>query len=92
MAVGVRARRVKISATVEAGLLEQVDRYVAERPGTSRSAVIEEALRLWTARERERAMEAQYADPLPLSDDDAAEWEAWRRIRQASAARLFRDR
>ena len=93
MAVAVGARRAKISATVDAGLLEQVDRYVAARPGASRSAVIDDALRLWTARERERAMEEQYADTSPLSDEDAAEHEAWRRIREAAAAdRLFRAR
>ncbi len=92
MAIGAGQRRVKFSATVAAGLLEQVDRFVAERPGTSRSAVIDEALRLWAARERERAIEAQYADLPPLSDNVAAEWETWRRIQRASAARLFRDR
>jgi metal-responsive CopG/Arc/MetJ family transcriptional regulator len=92
MSVTTRSRRVKLSATVEAELLEQVDSFVAERPGTSRSAVVDEALRLWTARQRERAMEEQYADTSPLSDEDAAEWESWRAIRRASAARLFRDR
>ena len=93
MSVGARSHRAKLSATIEADLLEQVDRYVADRPGTSRSAVIDEALRLWTARERERAMEEQYADTAPLSEEDAAEHAAWRRIRNAAAAdRLFRDR
>ena len=92
MPVEVGGRRTKLSATVEADLLEEVDRYVAERPGTSRSAVIDEALRLWSARERQRAMEEQYADLAPPSAEDAAERDAWRRIQRASAERLFRAR
>ncbi|HUF84281.1 MAG TPA: hypothetical protein VMQ81_06775 [Acidimicrobiia bacterium] len=92
MAVDIGRRRAKLSATVEAGLLEQVDRFVAERPGTTRSAVIDEALHLWAARERERAMEEQYADPTPLSEEDQAEREAWRRIQRAAAERIFRSR
>jgi hypothetical protein len=84
--------RAKVSTTVDAVLLEEVDRFVAGRPGTSRSAVVDEALRLWTARERERAIEALYTDLLPLSAEDAAEWRSWRAIQRASAARLFRDR
>jgi hypothetical protein len=54
--------------------------------------VIDDALRLWAARERERAMEALYDDRSPLSEDDAAEWRSWPAIQRASAARLFRDR
>lgn len=53
--------------------------------------MLDNAPRLWTARERERAIEEQYAD-LPLSEVDLAERAAWRHIQQASAERLFRKR
>jgi hypothetical protein len=88
----VASSRARVSTTVDSVLPEEVDRFVAERPGTSRSAVFDEALRLWTARERERAIEALYADLPSLSEEDAAEWRSWRAIQRASAARLFRDR
>ena len=81
MASAARERgRTKVSATVDATLLAAVDRFLALNPGTTRSEVFDEALRLWTACEREREMEAQYADPLPLTAEDVAEREAWRRI------------
>jgi hypothetical protein len=86
------ARRAKVSATVDAELLEEVDRFVAEHPGLTRGEVLDDALRLWSARERERTMEELYAHPSPLSEEDAAEWRSWRAIQRASAARLFRDR
>jgi hypothetical protein len=85
-------RRAKICTTVDAGLLEQVDRFVADHTGLTRSDVVDEALRMWSARVRERAMEELYADPSPLSEEDAAEWRSWKAIQRASAARLFRDR
>lgn len=82
-------RRAKLSATVDAGLLDAVDRFVAEHADVTRSMVIDEALRLWAARERERAMEAQFL--APPSDREAEERAAWRRIRRAAAAdQLFR--
>jgi hypothetical protein len=89
MGVGGRA---KVSTTVDAVLLKEVDQFVFDHPGLTRSEVLDEALRLWSARERERAMEEQYADPSPLSEEDAAEWRSWRAIQRASAARLIRDR
>lgn len=83
-------RRVKLSATVDAELLEAVDRFVGEHEGTTRSMVIDEALQLWAARERERAMEAQFL--APQSAQEAEDRAAWRRIRRSAAARrLFRS-
>lgn len=82
-------RRAKLSATVDAGLLDAVDRFVAEHAGVTRRMVIDEALRLWAMRERESALEAQFL--APPSDQEAAERAAWRRIRRSAAAdRLFR--
>jgi metal-responsive CopG/Arc/MetJ family transcriptional regulator len=83
-------QRTKFSATVDSALLEVVDRYVHEHDEVNRSMVIDDALRLWVARERERAMEAQYAQPETA--EEAAEHEAWRAIRDAAAQRLFRPR
>jgi metal-responsive CopG/Arc/MetJ family transcriptional regulator len=83
-------KRAKFSATVDATLLEAVDRYVQDHDKMNRSMVIDDALRLWVARERERAIEAQFA--APQSAEERAERESWQAIRRAAAQRLFRQR
>ena len=80
--------RAKLITTVDAGLLEEVDAYVASHRHLTRGAVIDEALRLWFERRREREIEVQYDDKLVESDE--AERAAWRRLRRAAATRLFR--
>jgi Arc/MetJ-type ribon-helix-helix transcriptional regulator len=77
-------RRPKITATLDADLLAAVDAYVAAHPDLDRSAVIDEALRLWRARELERAMEAQFAQPDGV---ELAERNAWDAIRRTAARR-----
>jgi len=81
-------QRVKLSTTVDPALLDAVDRFVAEHAAAHRSEVIDEALRLWTARERERAIEAQYAAPRSAREQE--EYDAWKRLRRSAATRLFR--
>jgi Arc/MetJ-type ribon-helix-helix transcriptional regulator len=73
---------------VDSDLLEEVDAYVASHANLTRGSVVNEALRLWTARRREQAIEAQYDDKLAEADE--AEWASWRQIRREAAARLFR--
>lgn len=81
-------RRVKLSTTVDSELLEEVDAYLASHSNLNRGSVVDEALRLWIARRRELAIEAQYDEKLAGADE--AEWASWRQIRRAAAARLFR--
>lgn len=83
-------RRAKFSATVDAELLGAVDRFVQEHAEVNRSMVVDEALRLWAARERERALEAQFL--APLSAQEVEERAGWRALRRSAAARLFRSR
>lgn len=84
-----RVRRLtRLNATIDADLLDEVDRFVAEHAGASRQSVLETALRLWTARERARAIEAQHSVE---ADDRDAEQAAWREIRRAAVIRLFRE-
>ena len=83
-----RERRLtRLNTTIDTELLDEVDRFVAEHAGASRQSVLDAALRLWTARERARAIEAQHS--VEAGDLDA-EQAAWREIRCAAAARLFR--
>jgi hypothetical protein len=78
-------KRVKVSVTVAPDLLAEVDRYVAAHPDVDRSKVSDEALWLWYAREQQRQMEEQFAEPNPPEFEE--EYEAWRRIRRAAAER-----
>lgn len=84
-------RRAKLSATVDATLLPEVDRFVADHEDANRGMVIDEALRLWSLRERERALETQFA--APRSATEREERATWRRLRRGAATeRLFRPR
>ncbi len=84
-----RRRRPKITATLDPDLLDAVDVYVAVHPDLDRSAVIDEALRLWLAREIERAMEEQFAQPDRVPSGERA---TWNRMRRAAASRRMRVR
>src|SRR5579864_1106213 len=80
-------RRPKITATLDPDLLDAVDAYVAAHPDLDRSGVIDEALRLWRARELERAMERQFAEPDGVPTGERS---AWNQTRRTAAARRFR--
>jgi metal-responsive CopG/Arc/MetJ family transcriptional regulator len=76
--------RVKVSVTLDPGLLEAVDGFVQDHPGQDRSKVIDQALQQWYARQQDIAMEAQYAQ----SDEAiASEQTAWRAVRRAAVTR-----
>jgi Arc/MetJ-type ribon-helix-helix transcriptional regulator len=77
-------KRVKVGATLDPGLVSEVDAYVTNNPGTDRSAVIDEALRLWHERQQERAMERQLREDATRYGADR---EDWKRIRRAAARR-----
>lgn len=77
-------RRIKVGATLDPSLVAAVDAHVASTPGTDRSAVIDDALRLWSERQQELAMERQLREDAAHSDDDRRDW---RRVRGAAARR-----
>jgi len=84
------ARRAKVGATLDPELVAAVDRYVEGHPGTDRSGVIDEALRLWWARQQAEAMERQFA--APRSRREIEERKAWTAVQAAAAGRIFRRR
>lgn len=84
----VNRRRVKIGATVDPSILGAVDAFIRQHPELDRSAVIDDALRLWWSRQQEREMEDQFAETASEAERD--ERQAWRRIQDASAERIFR--
>jgi len=82
-------RRPRVSATVDRDLLAAVDAHVARHPELDRSAVIDEALRLWRARQLEQALQAQFSQ---TDDTDPAEREDWDALRKVAAARRLTTR
>jgi hypothetical protein len=82
-----RQRRVKIGTTLDPVIVAAVDAYLRDHPELDRSAIIDDALRLWWAREQEREMARQFEeDPSATEQEERA---AWRRIRDAAAGRTF---
>jgi Arc/MetJ-type ribon-helix-helix transcriptional regulator len=86
MSVNPTRRRPKVTATLDPELLDAVDAHIAAHPELDRSAVLDDALRLWRARELERAMERQFAEPDGVPADERAAWNGLRRA--ASSRRL----
>lgn len=84
------ARRVKVGATLDPELVSAVDRYVEVHPDVDRSTVIDEALRLWYARQQDLAVERQLL--APRSRREQSEAQDWRSIRGAAAERMIRGR
>ena len=82
--------RAKISTTIDAELLDVVERFIANHPDTTREAVLDEALGLWATRQREKALEQQFL--APLSPSETRERAEWKQLRRAAAERLFRQR
>jgi metal-responsive CopG/Arc/MetJ family transcriptional regulator len=77
--------KTKVSVTVAAGLLREVDRIAGKR---GRSAVFEEALSSWLRRRRQaeldRAIESYYRS---LSDAEHSEDDQWARIGEETVRR-----
>lgn len=80
---------MKVGATLDPDLVAAVDVYVAGNPGLDRSTVIDDALRLWHARQQELAMERQLREDAGRYD---AERSGWQTIRKATAKRRFGPR
>ena len=77
-------RRIKVGATLDPDLLAAVDAHVAGTPGMDRSAVLDDALRLWNERQQEVAMERQLREDAARYGVERADW---RRLRGAAAAK-----
>ena len=79
-------KRVKVTATIDVDLIAGIDAYVRDNPKIARSAVIEDALRLWVGRQQDLAMERQLLEDRSRPDTERA---AWRRVRAADAQRAL---
>jgi len=85
------AAKAKISVTVDASLVEEVDRGVRLKRYPSRSAAIEAALQRWSrqehARRRDAEIEAYY---LGMSAEERADDREWAQLAYAVFVELGR--
>lgn len=87
MATATDERRGKISVSVDPALLHEVDTFIQGHPDLTRSAVIDQALRLWRRQQREEALIRQYT--TPLTADQEEEQTAWNAFHRAAAERVL---
>lgn len=93
MATATDERRGKISVSVDAALLQEIDVFIQQHPDVTRSAIVEDALRLWRLRQREEALLLQYTTPLtPEQDEEQAVWTAFQRSAAQSVLAQADDR
>ena len=77
--------RPRITVTVDADMLDEVDAFIREHEGADRSQVVGEALRCWYAGVLAEALERQHS--APKSAEEVEERAAWKRIRAAQRPR-----
>jgi metal-responsive CopG/Arc/MetJ family transcriptional regulator len=76
----------KVTLSIPNELVEIIDAYINEHPGTTRSGVCAEALRRWMRERLEAEIEAYYRTQ---SDEERADDDEWRAIATESARRLW---
>jgi Arc/MetJ-type ribon-helix-helix transcriptional regulator len=68
----------KVTVSLDANILGAVDRRVRAHPGYSRSAIVEEALRLWGFRQKQEAIEkwieSYYRSSSPEEKEENQDW------------------
>lgn len=83
-------KKEKVTISVDAELLSVVDKFVelTNRKGTTRSAIIEQALHLWKQQMRDQFDQDYYSKNSKVL---AADNESWSKITTASAKILWTE-
>jgi len=78
MAAQRRARRVRVTATLDKGMVEALDRTAKQQRLGSRSQALEAALKHWLREQRQREIdresEAYYRSLTPAEKREEREW------------------
>ena len=82
----------KVTLSLDRGLLGAVDEAVKHDIADSRSAAVEEAIRLWQLEQRRRRIE-QEVEAYYRAQTPAEQWDdrAWARVAGRYAKRLWED-
>ena len=84
--------KVKVTASLNPALVEQIDEFVKETNAGSRSQLIEHALGKWCREQRKQKIEDEIeAYYLSLTDEERQEDRQWNRIAAESADLLWED-
>ena len=84
--------RAKISLTLDAAVVDVVDRVVSESPGLNRSRVIERILRQWMRQQRKRALDEQVEQYYTArSAEEVEEDDEWARFAAESFGTTWND-
>lgn len=84
--------KVKITASLDPELVKEIDEYIKGSKVRSRSQLIENVLRDWYRKQKEREIENQIEQYyLSLSNDEKNEDRQWTKIAAESAKRLWEE-
>ncbi len=81
-------RMVKVSVTVDRGFLTTVDDFVKHHPGTSRSAVFDQALEQW-AKQVQKNADADCYSSAGKTKAQQREIDDWTAIQTEAAKRIW---
>ena len=82
--------KVKVTASLDAGLVKDIDDFLKKSKTRSRSQLIEEALRRWHKEQKMRELESQIEEYyVSLSDEEREENREWSKISTQSAHQLW---
>jgi metal-responsive CopG/Arc/MetJ family transcriptional regulator len=84
--------KVKVTASLDAELIENIDEFLKESRDRSRSQLIEEALRMWQQEQKRQEIESQVEEYyLSLSSKEREEDRDWSEIATQSARHLWEE-
>jgi metal-responsive CopG/Arc/MetJ family transcriptional regulator len=84
--------KVKVTASLDAELVNAIDRYLKKSKSGSRSQLIEDVLRNWHHDQKKREIERQVEEYyLSLSNEEREEDRNWNRIAANSAHHLWEE-
>lgn len=84
--------KIKVTASLNPALVEQIDQYVKETNAGSRSQLIEYALGKWCEEQKKQKIENEIeAYYLSLTDEERQEDRQWNRVAAESAGPLWQD-
>ncbi len=84
--------KVKVTASLDAELIENIDEFLKKSGDRSRSQLIEEALRMWQQEQKRQEIESQIEEYyLSLSNKEREEDRDWSEIATQSARHLWEE-
>ena len=85
-------KKVKVTASLDAQLVKNLDEFLKESKSRSRSQLIEDVLSKWQIEQKRRQLESQVEEYyLSLSDEEQKEDRQWSQIAAKSARHLWEE-